>query len=170
MEDLTARLAGCKFFSKIDLRKGYHQIPVAAADIPKTAIITPFGLLELKRTPFGLKNAGQTFQRFMDEVFAGLPFVFICLDDILVASRTLAEHRRHLKEVFSRLQKHGLVINREKCSFFAAQEYLGHKVSAEGITPLQTHVEAIAAFPQPATRVFRIGCGIAQYRVWRSSV
>ena len=153
MEDLTAKLAGCKFFSKIDLRKGYHQIPVAAADIPKTAIITPFGLFEFKRTSFGLRNAGQTFQRFMDEVFAGLPYVFVYLDDILVASKTRAEHRRHLKEIFARLKLHGLVINREKCVFFAQEvEYLGHLVSAAGVAPLSTRVEAINNFPQPCTR------------------
>ncbi len=153
MEDLTAKLAGCCFFSKIDLRKGYHQILVAAADVPKTAIITPFGLFEFKRTPFGLRNAGQTFQRFMDEIFAGLPFVFVYLDDILVASRTRAEHRRHLKEVFARLKTHGLVINREKCVFYADQvEYLGHVVSAAGVAPLPARVEAITAFPPPANR------------------
>jgi hypothetical protein len=87
MQDLSGRLHGCTIFSKLDLHKGYYQIPMRAADIPKTAIITPFGLWEFTRMPFGLKIAGQTFQRLMDKVGAGLDFVFIYLDDILVASK-----------------------------------------------------------------------------------
>jgi hypothetical protein len=66
--DLTARLAGCTIFSKLDLRKGYHQVPVREQDIGKTAVITPFGTYEYLRMPFGLRNAGQTFQRFCSTV------------------------------------------------------------------------------------------------------
>jgi hypothetical protein len=84
--DLTARLAGCRVFTKLDLKKGYHQVPVHQDDICKTAIITPFGLFEYVRMPFGLRNAGQTFQRLMDKVLQGLDFVFIYLDDVLIAS------------------------------------------------------------------------------------
>jgi Reverse transcriptase (RNA-dependent DNA polymerase) len=73
-QDLTARLAGCKVFLKLDLRKGYHQVPVRPEHVYKTAIITPFGLYEFLRMPFGLRNAGQTFQRMMDNVRTGLPF------------------------------------------------------------------------------------------------
>ena len=102
-----------KVFSTIDLRKGYWQILVAAADVPKTAIITPFGLREFLRMPFGLKNAGQTFQRFM----AGIPHVFFYLDDVLVASPTVAEHKKDVKRVMKVLEKHSLVINGEKCQF-----------------------------------------------------
>ena len=69
MADLSARLDGCTIFSKLDLQKGYLQVPVAAADVEKTAVITPFGLFEFLRMPFGLKNAGMTFQRLMDKIF-----------------------------------------------------------------------------------------------------
>ena len=80
-------------FSTIDLWKGYWQVPVADADVPKTAVITPFGLWEFLRMHFGLKNAGQTFQRFMDDILAGIPHVLIYLDNVLVASPTVADHK-----------------------------------------------------------------------------
>ena len=77
---------------------------MALQDVPKTAVITPFGLYEFLRMPFGLQNAGQSFQRFMDEVLEGLDCIFMYLDDILVASNMLEEHHIHLEEVFKRLQ------------------------------------------------------------------
>ena len=73
MEDLSARLAGMKKVSKQDLRKGYYQVPVPAKDVQKTAVISPFGLFKFSRMPLGLKNAGQSFQHFMDQVLAGIP-------------------------------------------------------------------------------------------------
>jgi Reverse transcriptase (RNA-dependent DNA polymerase) len=96
LSDFSANLSGCKFFSKVDLVKGYHQVPVSPEDIPKTAIITPFGLYEYLYMPFGLQNAAQTFQRLMDQLLQGLPYAFVYLDDILVASRTWQEHLQHL--------------------------------------------------------------------------
>jgi Reverse transcriptase (RNA-dependent DNA polymerase) len=64
IQDMSAKLAGCSVFTKLDLKNGYYQIPVAAADVQKMAVTTPFGMFEFKRMPFGLKNAGQSFQRF----------------------------------------------------------------------------------------------------------
>jgi cleavage and polyadenylation specificity factor subunit 1 len=125
---------------------------VAAGDIAKTAIITPFGLFEFTRMPFGLRNAGMTFQRLMDSILGSLPFAFVYLDDILVASTDEAAHWRHLEAVFSALQQNGLVINPDKCLLACKSIYfLGHRLSASGIAPLPSRVQAIADFPRPAT-------------------
>ena len=102
MLDFAARAAGCSFFSKIDLKKGYHQVPMNAADIPKTAITTPFRVFEFTRMTFGMCNAGNRFQRLIDRTLSGLENASPYLDDILVFSKTEEDHRRHLQETFTR--------------------------------------------------------------------
>ena len=137
MQDLTARLHGCTVFSKLDLKKGYYQVPDNRRDIEKTVVITPFGLYEFLQMPFGLTNAGQTFQRLMDRFVAGMDFVFIYLDDILIASSGEISHRRHVHTVLSRLQDFGLILNLSKCRFGLPEvEFLEHRVSAAGVEPL----------------------------------
>jgi hypothetical protein len=100
--------------------------------------------------PFGLRNAAQTFQRFMDSLFKHLPLVFSYLDNLIIASHTLEEHHEHLRQIFTILQENGLQINPAKCVFAAAAvEFLGHQVDQHGVRPLQRHVQAISDFPPP---------------------
>ncbi len=153
MQDLSANLAGCKLFSKVDLVKGFFNTPVAPEDIHKTAVITPFGLFEFVRMPFGLCNAAQMSQRMMDSILHDLEDVYVYLDDILVASKDSASHCQALCRLFRRLNDHGLAVHPSKCQFAQAQlTFLGHRVTAAGIAPLPERVEAINKFPAPMSK------------------
>ena len=150
LHDFIDRLHGCLYFSRIDLIRGYHQIPVHPDDVPKTAIITPFGLFEFLRMPFGLKNAAQAFQRLMDSTLRGLDFTFVYLDDILIASKTKEDHQRHIQQVLQLLDSAGLKVNPQKCLLGRNElEFLGHHVSAAGIRPLPSRVKNITDIPRP---------------------
>lgn len=153
IHDFNCNLAGCKYFSKIDLVRGYHQIPMAEPSIPKTAIITPFGLWEFLKMPFGLKNAAQAFQRLMDGILRDIDFTFVYVDDILVASHSHEEHLNHLRQVFHLLSANGLVINRTKCMFGVNElDFLGHRVTPEGIRPLPDRVSSLQDSTPPTDR------------------
>ncbi|XP_072934931.1 uncharacterized protein [Epargyreus clarus] len=152
INDVTHNLFGSKIFSTIDLIKAYHQIPVSKDDIPKTAIVTPFGLFEFPFMTYGLRNAGQTFQRFIDEVTRGLDFVFPYVDDILVYSPNEELHKEHLRILFKRLQDYGVVVNPSKCALGAKEVvFLGYGISADGTRPPQDRIQGILDFTPPKT-------------------
>jgi hypothetical protein len=119
-------------------------------DIAKTAIITPFGLYEYTRMPFGLRNSGNTFQRMMDRALGDIPQAFPYLDDVIVGSKDKETHELHLCQLFDRLRQYSLVINGEKCEFRRpAVDFLGHRVSSAGILPLPERVQALQLHPHP---------------------
>jgi len=152
MADLTTSFSGAKIFSKLDLLKGYFQVPVHPDDINKTAIITPFGSYVFAYSTFGLRNAGATFQRMMDGIFGDLSYCVCYVDDILIFSKTEAEHHEHLKSVLQLLKDNGLVVKLDKCQFgVTTTEFLGHEISADGVRPLSSKVDAIQKFPAPST-------------------
>lgn len=152
LHDFAHKLNRAKIFNTIDLTRAYHQIPVEPDEIPKTAIITPFGLFEFTSMQFGLSNAAQTFQRFMHSVKRDLDFCFVYLDDILIASQNDEEHKEHLNILFKQLAEYDFVININKCELGLAKvNFLGHTITPEGITPIMEKVKAITDFPLPKT-------------------
>ena len=136
--ETTANLHGKPAFSKLDLVRSYHQIPVSQDSIPKTAIITSFGLYEVLVTLFGLRNADQTFQRMMDCILHDLHFALAYIDDGLVASKSPDEHRDHLRYVCKLPAENELVLNTEKSILgVPSVSFLSHVVDANGIAPFQ---------------------------------
>ncbi|GJQ88000.1 hypothetical protein Trydic_g12926 [Trypoxylus dichotomus] len=152
LQDFNAELSGKTIFSKIDLIRAFHQIPVASEDIEKTAVITPFGLYEFLMLPFGLRNTAQTSQRFIHKNTRDMPFVFAYIDDILIASTNEVEHNTHLRTIFTRLRESNIQVNFPKCVFAAIEvPFLGYMVSSEGIRPLEEREKLIREYPQPNT-------------------
>lgn len=152
IQDFNSLLHRKQVFSKINIVRAFNQIPVEEKDIPKTAVITPFGLFEFLVLPFGLRNAAQTFQRFIHNVLQDIPFVFTYIDDILIASNTPEQHKYHLQVLFQRLEKYGICINLFKCVF--AQDkipFLGYIVSQQEIAPTPERVDTIIKYPRPDT-------------------
>ncbi|MCO5610884.1 hypothetical protein L7F22_065126 [Adiantum nelumboides] len=151
IEDIFDRLQGSSYYSRIDLKSGYHQIRIVPEDIHKTAFRTTFGLYEFLVMPFGLTNAPATFNRMMDRIFRPhRSYTGVFFHDIIVYSKTLEEHKEHLKKVFEELHRNKLFINGKKSEFFLQEiRYLGHIISKDGIKMDPEKLKVIEEWPQP---------------------
>jgi len=143
---------GAVWFSTLDLRSGYHNIPIREADRDKTAFITRRGCFRYKVMPFGLTCAPSVFQRLMDLVLCGLTYVtcLVYLDDIIVFGCDFGSHLERLREIFSRLRAANLKVHIKKCSLFQRRvNFLGHVLTKSGIEVQSEKVEAVENWPTP---------------------
>jgi hypothetical protein len=153
IDELLDELSGERYFTKLDLRSGYHQIRLAEGEQYKTAFHTHQGLYEFLVMPFGLTNALATFQGIMNKIFAPLlrKTVSVFVDDILIYNPTLDNHIAHLKQVFQLLAENQLLVKKYKCSFALQElEYLGHIIGPNGVSTDKSKILAVIEWPTPS--------------------
>lgn len=127
---------GSKYFAKIDAKSGFYQLTLAEESRYVTTFITPRGCFRFKRTPFGVSDANEAFQRMMEQILFGIIGVRISIDGVIVHAATMKELVSRLRKVFERCREYNLELNRSKCEFGVSQiSVLGHIVSADGIKP-----------------------------------
>lgn len=148
-EEILDELAGSKYFAKLDMKSGYHQVRMKPQDEFKTAFKTHHGHYQFKVIPFGLTNAPATFQCIMNEILAPFLRKFVMVD-ILIYSKNMQEHLEHVRLVLSTLRQHQLYMKRSKCSFAQTQlEYLGHIISDHGVSTDPSKTKAMLHWPTP---------------------
>ena len=158
IDDLFDQLRGAQVYSKIDLRTGYHQLRVREADIPKTVFRTRYGHFEFTVMPFGLTNAPTAFMDLMHRAFQPYlnQFVVVFVDDILIYFQSEKEHENHLRVVLQLLRDHQLYAKFSKWKFLPTEvRFLGHVVSASGVSVDPEKVEAVMSWERPKS-IFEI--------------
>lgn len=154
IDDCLDALAGCRWFSTLDLCSGYWQVAMSEEDKPKTAFSTGNGLYQFTVMSFGLCNAPATFERLMEKVLSGLPWevCLLYLDDIIVHGREFGEAIKRLRTVLQRLRDAGLKLSPKKCILFQQfVPFLGHVASNHGVTRDPKKIEAVRTWPSPRT-------------------
>ena len=167
IDELFDQLQGSRVYSKIDLRSGYHQLRVQESDVPKTTFKTRYGHYEFLVMPFGLTNDPAAFMDLMNRVFQPYldRFVIVFIDDILVYSGSSEEHSEHLRIVLQTLRERQLYAKLSKCQFWLDKvAFLGHVISAEGISVDPQKIEAIVNWKLPTNvSELRSFLGLAGY-------
>lgn len=142
------------FFSTLDLKSGFYQVPIHPNDAAKTAFSTPKGHFEFTRMPMGLRNSPSTFQRLMNTVLYEIGDVkaIVYLDDIIVFGNSIKEHNENLAKVLEAMRRHNLKIEPNKCQILKSEiKYLGHIINKDGIRPMDDNIKAIRDMPIPKT-------------------
>ena len=153
LRSFANKIAGSTIFSKVDLRKAFHQIVIDPRDRYKTCVTTPWGLFNFKRLSMGLSNSAQSFQRLVDTVLQDMDNIFCYLDDILLFSSSMSDHLKTMEELLSRLAKAGLTLALPKCEFGQESlDFLGYTVDRNGIRPIQKKIAAIEKYPTPTSQ------------------
>ena len=151
VEDLFAKLAGGKAFTKLDLSQAYLQVPLDEESRKLVVVNTHKGLYRYTRLPYGVSSAPGIFQRLMETVLQGIPNVIVYLDDILITGATEDEHLKTLSLVLERLERAGFRARKAKCSFMQSSvTYLGHRIDQQGLHPLKEKVQAVQDAPSPS--------------------
>ena len=136
VEDIFSKLNGAKYFSTLDLRAGYHHIPLDKSSIPKTAFNSPLGKYEYVKVPFGLAQAPAYFQELMTRILKDFDFAIAYLDDIIIFSKPAEEHLLHIRKVFEKLRSVKLSMKLSKCHFFSKEiQYFGSHFKHQGYLP-----------------------------------
>jgi transposase InsO family protein len=167
VDELLDELHGARYFTKLDLRSGYHQVRMRLGDVEKTAFRTHDGLYEFLVMPLGLCNAPATFQALMNDILRPFLrcFVLVFFNDILIYSNSITEHLRHLCTVLTVLLQHQLFVKKSKCDFSVSSiSYLAHIISVDGVAMDPEKVRAVTEWPQPrSARAIRGFLGLAGY-------
>ncbi|MGL4632137.1 MAG: reverse transcriptase family protein, partial [Leadbetterella sp.] len=167
IDEITDSLAKASIYSTLDATSGFYQIAIEEADIPKTAFTYKNGLYEFVRMPFGLCNAPGTFQRAMDTIFRKdlHKYVIPYLDDIIIFSNSIEEHKIHLDSVLKGIQAAGLILNKKKCKFFKEEvKILGSIVSKGKVKPDPNKISAIRGYTRPSNiKELRSFLGLCNY-------
>ena len=152
VKDIFSKLNGATYFTTLDLRTGYHHIPLDKPSIPKIAFNSPFGKCKYIKVPLGLAQVPAYFQELMTGILKDFNFMIAYLDNIIIFSKTPQEHLSYIRKVFKKLQSAKLSMKMSKCNFFSKEtQYVGHILSTTGIQPLPSKIHAIQHMHLPTT-------------------